>query len=138
MAHRGRKDVWSIFRAAPIQKDATRVESYTKELVQAGVYKLIAKDRKDEHEWVQDMTYDEIPAEYLRRTLWTESLKGRWRDPEDISVLEIRAVVKAVFDLLKFPHVHRRRLLYLGDNMGVVLSCARSRSRFVQVHSPVA
>ena len=46
------------------------------------------------------MTYDEIPAEYLRMTLWTETLKGRWRDPEDMSVLEIRIVVKAVFFLI--------------------------------------
>ena len=93
---------------------------------------MFAKGSKDieyERDWVQDMTYDEIPAEYLRRTLWTESLKGRWRGPEDISVLEIRTVVKAVFDLLKFPHVHHHRLVFLGDNMGVVLSCARSRSR---------
>ena len=52
-----------------------------------------SNDNKDEHDWAQDMTYAEIPAEYLRRTLWTESLKGRWRDPEDISVLEIRTVV---------------------------------------------
>ena len=84
--------------------------------------------KKYEHDWVQDMTYDEIPAENFRRTLWAESLKGRWMDPEDISVLEIRTVVKAVFDLLKFPHVHHHRLLFPSDNKGVVLSCARSRS----------
>ena len=60
-----------------------------------------SKDSKDDHDWVQGMTYDEIPAEFLRRTLWTEPLKGRWRDPEDISALEIRTVVEAVFDLLK-------------------------------------
>ena len=76
-------------------------------------------DSNEEHDWVQDMTYEEIPAEYLRRTLWSESLKGRWRDPEYISVLEIRTVVKE----------HHHRLFVLGDNMGVVLSCARSRSR---------
>ena len=35
--------------------------SRTKALVQVGVYKMIAKYSKDEHEWVQDMTYDEIP-----------------------------------------------------------------------------
>ena len=66
-----------------------------------------------EHEWVQDMTYEEIPAEYLRRTLWSESLKGRWRDPEDISVLEIRNVVKAEFGFLKFQHVDHLRPLFL-------------------------
>ena len=86
-------------------------------------------DRREEHEWVQDMTYEEIPAEYLRRTLWTETLKGLWMDPEDVSVLEIRTVVKAVCNFRKLPHVHHHCLLFLGDNMGVVLSCARSRSR---------
>ena len=85
--------------------------------------------KKDEHDGVQDMNYDEIPAENFRRTLWAESLKGRWMDPEDISVLEIRTVVKAVFDLLKFLHVHHHRLLLLGGNMGVVVSCAPSLSR---------
>ena len=30
---------------------------------------------------------------------------------------------------LKYPHVQHHRLLFLGDTMGVVLSCARSRSR---------
>ena len=103
----------------------------TKTLVQAGVYKKFVKhvDRNEEHDWVQDMTYEEIPAEYLRRTLWSQSLKGRWRDPQDIAVLEVRTVVKAVFDPLQFPHVHHHRLLFVGDNMGVVISCARSRSR---------
>ena len=89
-------------------KSMSQGSSRTKALVQAGVYKLVAqdsRDTKDEHDWVQNMTFDEIPAEYLRRTFWTESLKGRWRDPEDISVLEIRTVVKAVFDLRKFQHV---------------------------------
>ena len=70
-------------------------------------------DSNEEHDWVQDMTYEEIPAEYFRRTLWSESLKGRWRDPEDISVLEIRNVVKAEFDFLKFQHVHHLRPLFL-------------------------
>ena len=42
---------------------------------------------------------------------------------------EIRTVVDAVFDRLKFPHVHHHRLLFLGDNMAVLLSCAHSRSR---------
>ena len=44
-------------------------------------------------------------------------------------MLDIRTVVKAVFDLLRFPHVHRHRLVFLGDNMGVVLACVRSRSK---------
>ena len=49
--------------------------SRTKALVQAGVDKMIVKDsdRKEEHEWLQDMTYEEIPAEYLCRTFWAES-----------------------------------------------------------------
>ena len=59
-----------------------------------------SKDKEDEHDWVRDMTYDEIPAEYLHQTLWTESFQGHWRDPEDISVLEICTLVIAVFDLL--------------------------------------
>ena len=61
----------------------------TRALVQPGVYKAIVKDfdSNEEHDWVQDMTYEEIPAEYFRRTLRSESSKRRWRDPEDLSVL---------------------------------------------------
>ena len=102
--------------------------SRTKALVQAGFYNMIVKivGSKGEHEWVHDMTYEEIPAEYLRRTLWSESLRGRWRDPEDVSVLEFRTVVKVVFDILKFPHVHHHRLLFIGRQHGssaFVCSC---------------
>ena len=61
----------------PRFKNMPQGSSRTKAVVQASVYKMIAGDSKDGHEWVQDMTYDDILAEYLCRTLWTESLKGR-------------------------------------------------------------
>ena len=58
-------------------------------------------------------------------------MSGAWRDVEDISFLELRTVTKAVFDLLKYPHTqtHNMRHLFLGDNIGVVLACLRSRAR---------
>ena len=110
-------------------KKMAQGSSRTKALVQAGVYELIAGSKSDGEEWFLDRSFDEIPARFLKRSLWTESMKGRWRDVEDISVLEIRTVVRAAFDLLKYEHMHRHRLLFLGDNMGVVLACCRSRAR---------
>ena len=38
-------------------------------------------------------------------------------------------MVRTVFDLLKNELLHRHRLLFLGDNLGVVLACCRSRAR---------
>ena len=88
--------------------------SMTKALVQAGVYKMIVKyyDRREEHERVQGMTYEEISAEYLRRTLWRESVKGRWRDLEYFPVLEIRTVVKKVFFIFLNFHTCTNTVFY--------------------------
>ena len=112
----------------------------TKALVQAGVYKMIVIyfKRKAEHEWAQDMTYEEIPAEFLRRTLWAESLKGRWRDPEDISVLETRKVGRAVFDLLKTLARAPSPCVVFGRQHGSSsFVCPQSLAVF-QNHCPVA
>ena len=56
-------------------------------------------------------------------------MSGAWRDVEDISLLELRTVTKAVFDLLKYPHTYNMRHSFLGDNMGIVWACSRSRAR---------
>ena len=101
----------------------------TKALIEAGVVQLVPGVCSEGEEWYRDTLFPEVPAQYLKRSLWSECMRGRWRDVEDISVLEIRTVVRAVFDLLKYEHMHRHRLLFLGDNMGVVLACCRSRAR---------
>ena len=100
-----------------------------KALTQAGTLELIEGECDDGHDWYQDLSFREIPGHLLKRSLWSDCMSGSWREPEDISVEEIRTVVKAVFDSLKFPHVHNQRHLFLGDNMGVVLACARARSK---------
>ena len=53
-------------------KQMPQASSRTRAFAQAGVYNMIVGDCKDGQAWVQDMSYDEIPAEYLRRLLWTE------------------------------------------------------------------
>ena len=53
-------------------------------------------------------------------------------------MLELRTVVRTVFDLLTYEHLHRHRLFFLGDNLGVVLACCHSPARsfrfIVQLH----
>ena len=80
--------------------------SRVKALTQAGVLKHVDCKCDDNHDWYQDMSFPEIPADLLRRSLWSDCMSGAWRDVEDIFLLELRTVTKAVLDLLKYPHTH--------------------------------
>ena len=62
--------------------------SRVKALVQAGVYTHIGGPCDEGQEWLQDMSFQEVPAEFLLRSLWQDCMSGIWQDPEDISVLE--------------------------------------------------
>ena len=77
--------------------------SRVKALTQAGVIKHVDCKCDDNHDWFQDLSFPEIPAEFLRRSLWSECMSGAWGDLEDIGLLELRTVTKAVFDLMKYP-----------------------------------
>ncbi|CAE7388043.1 unnamed protein product [Symbiodinium sp. CCMP2592] len=65
-------------------------------------------------QWQIDETFEEVPA-------W-------WDFEEDISILEARALTKGVRRIALMPCSRDQRLLFLSDNMGVVLAFARSRS----------
>ena len=78
------------------------ISAHEHALVKAGVYELVEGTCVEGEQRYRDTPFAEIPAHCLRRRLWTECLRGSWKDVEDISVLELRTVVRTVFDLLKY------------------------------------
>ena len=52
-------------------------------LVKAGVYELVEGKCVEGEEWYRDTQFAEIPGHCLRRSLWTECLRGRWKDVDD-------------------------------------------------------
>ena len=79
--------------------------------------------------WEIDRQFQEIPAFGLKREHWLPKFWGAWKHRENIGILEARTVLKAVkrFCLTRFGHDVRH--LHLCDNLGVVLSIERSRSK---------
>ena len=79
--------------------------------------------------WEIDRQFQEIPAFGLKREHWWPKFWGAWKHRENIGILEARTVLKAVkrFCLTRFGHDVRH--LHLCDNLGVVLSIERSRSK---------
>ena len=79
--------------------------------------------------WAVDEAFPEIPNAGLRRELWTPTLHGRRRYPEGILELEARAVLKGVRRILMTRFGHDLRQLVLCDNLSIVLTIERFRSK---------
>ena len=79
-------------------------------------------------EWVEDVDFPEVPAACLEEHEWEVLGAGRWTLPEDISVLESRALLRSVQQAVR-SGARDRRILFLVDNLGVCLAFARARSR---------
>ena len=73
--------------------------------------------------------FPEVPAASLRRELWHPKMWGKWRRDDDILVLEGRAVLKSLKRIALTRFGHDLRQLLLCDNMSVVLSFERCRSK---------
>ena len=50
--------------------------SRVKALTQAGVIKHVDCKCDDNHDWFQDLSFPEIPADVLRRSLWSDCMSG--------------------------------------------------------------
>lgn len=85
--------------------------------------------RLEQAGWGIDSTFQEVPAGCLKGNLWTPVFWGRWNFKENIGVLEARAVLKSVQRLALTRYGHDLRHLHLCDNLGVVLSIERCRSK---------
>ena len=79
--------------------------------------------------WGLSQNFQEVPAFALRREHWKPKLWGKWKHEENIVLLEARGVLKAIKRLALTRYGHGMRHLHLCDNLGVVLSIERCRSR---------
>ena len=83
--------------------------------------------------WEIDNDFKEVPAAGLVRRLWHATMHGSREFEEDILVLEARAVLKGIRRALMTRFGHSIRQLALCDNLAVVLTFERCRSRNYKV-----
>ena len=79
--------------------------------------------------WEVSSEFPEVPSGSLKRHLWSPVSWGKWKHDENIGVLEARTVYKAVKRLCMTRYGHGIRHVHLCDNLGVVLSVERCRSK---------
>ena len=80
-------------------------------------------------DWSLNACFEEVPWQLLRAGAWRTVCSGRWCRKEKIMVLEARALTKAMKRLSRTRVGAYVRQVFLSDNMGVVLSFSRCRSR---------
>ena len=83
--------------------------------------------------WGVNNEFEEVPAKWPMRRHWAPKMWGRWRYPENILVLEARAVLKSLKRIALTRYGHDMRQLLLCDNMPAVLSFERCRSKSYKV-----
>ena len=88
-----------------------------------------ADDEDEEIGFDVDPSFEEVPSGWLERCRWDVSCFGRWTRREDILVLEARAWMICVERLCKHINGTKRRRPVLGDNVALVLTQCRWRSR---------
>ena len=88
-----------------------------------------AAKRLSEAGWEINPSFQEVPSFGLRREFWSPKQWGRWLFSEAIGILEARAVLKSMKRLSLTRFGHDIRHLHLCDNLGLVLSVERSRSK---------
>lgn len=79
--------------------------------------------------WEVDEDFEEVPSAGLKRELWIPKIWGKWHFGENILLLEAKAVLKGIKRILLTRFGHSMRQLVLCDNMSVVLSIERCRSK---------
>lgn len=79
--------------------------------------------------WSINHNFEEVPASMLHKELWQPKLWGKWDYPDNIVVLEGRALVKSLKRIALTTFGHSIRQLLLVDNLSVALAFDRCRSR---------
>lgn len=79
--------------------------------------------------WRLSDDFVEVPGMYLAKALWEPKLWGKWEFTAGILELEARALVKSLRRIALSVFGSDIRQLLLADNMAVVLSFDRFRSR---------
>ena len=93
----------------------------------------VAAKSLEEAGWEVDKSFEEVPARLLKREVWAPKLWGTWRFNDGILILEALAVLKSVKKIALTRFGHDIRQLHLSDNMSVVLSIERSRSKIFKL-----
>ena len=79
--------------------------------------------------WEAVDNFPEVPASGLHSGLWEAKFWGSWKFSEDILILEARTLLLNLRRIVLTTFGHDLRQLLLCDNMAVVLSFDRCRSR---------
>ena len=85
--------------------------------------------RLGEAGWEVDPRFEEVPSGALKRHIWSPMFWGLWLYKESIGILEARTVLKSLKRICLTRYGHDIRQLHLCDNLGVVLSIERFRSK---------
>ena len=88
-----------------------------------------ADDEDEETGFNIDPSFEEVPSGWLEPCRWNVSGFGRWTRRENILVLEAKGWMKCVERFCKGIYGTKCRQLILGDNMALVLTQCRWRSR---------
>ena len=75
------------------------------------------------------LDFEEVPSGALKRHIWSPMFWGGWLYKENIGILEARMVLKSLKRICLTRYGHDIRQLHLRDNLGVVLSIDRFRSK---------
>ena len=79
--------------------------------------------------WEVSEDFTEVPCELMNPDSWSSSFGGNWFYKANILILEARSTVKAVERCGAVESIENRRVLVLGDNLGVASSFARRRAK---------
>ena len=111
------------------RESALQAAGFTQDLGQWVPTQRITLDRLADEGWEVDHSFPEVPSAGLRREMWKPVLWGKWSHPEGILLLEARTVLKSLMRIAHTRYGHSIRQLVLCDNMSVVLSVERSRTK---------
>ena len=94
-----------------------------------GPLTVASAKRLNEAGWEVDPSFEEVPSGALKRHIWSPMFWGGWLYKENIGILEARTVLKSLKRICLTRYGHDLRQLHLCDNLGVVLSVERFRSK---------
>ena len=90
---------------------------------------LSCETEAETNQWIVNYSFPEIDANYLRSKFWRSDISGGWHYEGEIYELETRACLYGVTRAVDFYGSGNCRMLCLGDNMSMVLSIDRHRSK---------
>ena len=72
-------------------------------------------------------SFPSVPRGLVEEKSWTTVRRGRFQRPENIMVLEGRAILRGLERRARDVREHGRRALHLADNQSFVLAAAKGR-----------